>query len=232
MFTQIAPLVFLVLVFIIVGPVIGERFDRWAVLLGALGSMAVAGTVTVAALLSDRHSKELLLYPATKAFSTVSQFYGALSHGLSTAETTLDVTHIRDNPPVDFGESAAEYADGVLRWLAESSSRSARRVIAVRNDRMRRWAQDLRSIQEQTPNLHVRVVDWNLAAPALNLAILDSKVVFMSVTGETVERTRGVLIEDETVAQYFADYYDALWASSTPLELFLAESTARGTDSV
>jgi hypothetical protein len=151
----------------------------------------------------------------------VSDFYESLTSAVDKARATLDLTHIRDTPPRDFGTRADVFFDKLVDWCAEDG-RSIRRVISARNPAMRAWA---RQLQEETKHLsrfNVRVTNWSLETPAMNMAIVDGKVVFLALTADAAERTKGIAMEDPTGAQYFTDYYDTLWRTSTPLEEWLA----------
>ena len=85
------------------------------------------------------------------------------------------------------------------------------------------WAQHLAKSQSKMPRYHIRVVDWSINAPALNMAVVDNKAVFLALTGETVERTKGFAIEDETTAEYFTHYYTVLWNAGVDLQEFLTK---------
>ncbi len=84
------------------------------------------------------------------------------------------------------------------------------------------WAVELQAAASQLPRFQVRVVHWNIDAPAINIAIIDGSVVFLAVTGEMLERTRGIAIEDASVAQYFSDYYTNIWHCAQALDEYLA----------
>lgn len=159
-----------------------------------------------------------------QSYATLQAFYADLTHAVEEAKETLDVTHIRDNPPDDFvGSRPSDYFHMVTTWLQADSSRSVRRVIAVRNAAMHAWAVQLAEAAAHMPNYQVRVVDWSVAAPAINMAIVDGRAVFLAITGDTLERTRGLGIEDQTVSGYFCDYYGNLWRAAEPLDDFLRE---------
>jgi hypothetical protein len=71
----------------------------------------------------------------------------------------------------------------------------------------------------------VRVVDWRVDAPAVNMAIIDNEVVFLAVTSDSVTRTGGIAVEEREVASHFSDYYRTLWNASTPLEKLLTDQS-------
>jgi hypothetical protein len=173
-----------------------------------------------------RFLRELTVGVKVKTSDSIRKFYGDLLHALNSAEKTLDLTHIRDQPPDEFGESSTGYFEGVLKWLNEDSDRSVRRIISVRNRKMRAWAQYLATQCEEYPGFQVRVIEWTIDAPAINVAIIDGQAVFLALTGEALQRTGGVALEDERVARFFSDYYDNLFNAATPLATYLAGGDA------
>lgn len=159
----------------------------------------------------------------SRTFSTRQEFYNDLAKAVEQATSTLDLTHIRDHPPKDFGTEAEEYAESVANWLREDSDHSARRIISANSPAMLEWARALAKLQQSLPAYHIRVVDWSINAPALNMAIVDGRAVFLALTGDTVERTNGFAIEDERTAEYFTDYYSVLWHAGVDLQEFMTK---------
>ena len=157
----------------------------------------------------------------------VKDFYDNLEGAVDHATSTLDLTHIRDSPPADFGPGAGDFFDKVIEWCG-TEGRSARRIICVRSPAMYDWAQELALRIENLHQFRVRVVDWSIAAPAMNMAIIDEKAVYLALTGSTLERTRGLGIEDQTATQYFTDYYENLWDCGQDLQRWLAENAWEG----
>jgi hypothetical protein len=220
------------------------------VLIVALGLLAVASIVTAAfnvppewqtplvltALLAiillltpveEIHSDVRFLRAAATSvkverFPNVDEFYAQLGTAIKRAASTVDLSHIRDEPPREFGGEAAGWTDSVAAWLEAAPGRSVRRVIAIRSQAMREWALELHQQELKLPGYHVHVVDWVLDAPALNMVIIDSKVVFLAITGATTERTKALGIEDEVSGDYFSSYYQRLFDSGTPLAEWLA----------
>ena len=174
-----------------------------------------------------RYLRDLSTSAKISPYPTLDAFYSDLRHALSRAQYTLDLTHIRDNPPADFGEHTSGWFDAVAEWVTKDSARSVRRLIAVRNEAMQEWAEELHAAAARLPQFHIRVVKWDIDAPAVNMAIIDTSVVFLAVTGEMLERTRGIAVEDQAVAQYFSDYYNNLWHAGVPLDEFLASWSSR-----
>lgn len=157
----------------------------------------------------------------------VKEFYDSLDAAVRSATSTLDLTHIRDTPPADFGEQAGKFFGNLVDWCTVEG-RSARRIISVRNAAMHEWAKQLADETRHLSRFSVRVVEWSTDAPAINMAIVDEKAVYLALTGATTERTRGLGVEDEDAAQYFGDYYENLWRSAKDLDDWLAGYSREG----
>ena len=154
-------------------------------------------------------------------------FYDNLDRARDQATSTLDLTHIRDSPPADYGHGTSAFFDRVVDWCSVEG-RSVRRIISVRSPAMYDWALELDAKTRDLPQFRIRVIDWAIDAPAMNMAIVDEKAVYLALTGSTLERTKGLGIEDETATQYFTDYYDNLWRNSVDLRQWLAENSWEG----
>lgn len=217
-----------ILVILFVGSVVTaiENVEaRWQVPLILLALIAIIRLVTpVEEIHTDvQYLKSLSTSAKVNPYPSLEAFYADLRHALSQAKYTLDLTHIRDNPPADFGDHASGWFDAVVDWLEADPARSVRRLIAIRNEAMHEWAQELERVSDRLPRLEVRVVTWNIDAPAINVAIIDGNVVFLAVTGEMLERTRGIAVEDPGVAHYFSDYYNNVWHCADSLSSYLAK---------
>lgn len=159
---------------------------------------------------------------SVQTYPTVDAYYIDLRHAVNEATVSLDLTHIRNQAPPEFvGREPSEYFKQVRDWVGASDSRSIRRIISIKNAEMLTWAKQLAEEIEGIPRYRVSVLDWSIESPAINLAIVDQRVVFMAITGETIERTRGIAVEDEHVAAYFVEYYNTLWREAQPLQKFL-----------
>lgn len=156
-----------------------------------------------------------------KRLENPDKFFQYLNAAMRDASRTLDATHIRDEPPREFGKNAAEYYHDIETWLGEDESRSVRRVISICNERMYVWATSLAAVSERQPRFRVRVVDWATKAPAINFALVDKAAVFLALSGESALLTSGLAVEDEKAGQYFADYFENLWNQGESLDRFL-----------
>lgn len=160
--------------------------------------------------------------------SNVDDFYKSLGNAVDKATSTLDLTHIRSTPPSDFGATATDFYDRLIKWCTGGDGRTIRRVISVRNPEMRVWAQQLAADTEHLPQFCVRVVDWATDAPAINFAIVDERAAYIALTGSMIGRQKGLAIDDLTVSQNFKDYYENLWNNSTDVNEWLAAHTDEG----
>lgn len=165
--------------------------------------------------------KDLAEGHSITTFSNADQYYSELVKALQTTQSSVDLTHIRANVPKDFGKTAHGWFDLVRDWVrAEPSNRSVRRVISIRNPQMATWA---RSLAVETGGLpfYVSVIDWPLAIPAVNIAILDCHRVFLALPGPTPQRSAGVVTDDAVTVQHFRETYDVLWRSAVELSIWL-----------
>jgi len=158
----------------------------------------------------------------------IHDFYESLSQAVDEAESTLDLTHIRDSPPADFGVGAGAFFEKLRDWCLENDERSIRRIICVRTTPMYIWAEKMAEETEGIRRFKIRVIDWSIDAPALNMAIVDGKATYLAITGAIVQRGKGLGIEDATASQYFAEYYENLWNCGTDLHVWLSSTTWEG----
>lgn len=152
-----------------------------------------------------------------KRYDAYGEFYHDLGIALGNAKHSLDLTHIRNDPPEQFvlGKS---YFDSIEKWCAKNPGAPVRRITATNNSLMLDWAKELYETTKRCPNFHVRICDWRSKYPMINMAIIDGKTVFLAITADIAERTAGLKINDPSMAKYFSDYYDNVWAHSTDVE--------------
>jgi hypothetical protein len=193
------------------------------------GPLVLAALLLIIRLLSPveeihtdvRYLRQAATSVKVELFPGIDEFYDQLRDAREEAASTLDLTHIRDDAPSDFGQGAALWSDSVVDWLTAKEGRSVRRVISARSESMKAWAKQLLQIQADVPAYHIRVVDWDIDAPAINMVIIDARVVFLAITGETTERTKALGIEDRVSGEYFSSYYTRLWNAGTDLSDWL-----------
>lgn len=167
-------------------------------------------------------------YPKVAGYATYREFYRDCSLALDQSSKKVDLTHIRDEPPQDF-EGVSDWFGEVIKWCDEHPYGKVRRLIAVSNDRMLAWAQELAEYVKNRPNYNfeVRVCQWTANFPAINMVIFDRRRVFIALTGFGATETAGFQVSDRLIADYFVDYYNNIWGKSDDLNNFL-DRVAKG----
>ncbi|RLG28527.1 hypothetical protein DRO03_09610 [Methanosarcinales archaeon] len=167
-------------------------------------------------------------YPKVAGYATYREFYRDCSLALDQSSKKADLTHIRDEPPQDF-EGVSDWFGEVIKWCDEHPYGKVRRLIAVSNDRMLAWAQELAEYVKNHPNYNfeVRVCQWTANFPAINMVIFDRRRVFIALTGFGATETAGFQVSDRLIADYFVDYYNNIWGKSDDLNNFL-DRVAKG----
>lgn len=164
----------------------------------------------------DENTKKLLenleIDVLTK-FDRYDSFYKELTIAMKGATTSLDLTHIRHEPPSSFTNSD-KFFDGVQTWCKKNPTGYLRRVTTVCNEDMKNWVRELKRTENEVNNYHVKICEWSTEFPMINMAIIDKKNVFLTLTGDISERTCAILIKDRKAAQYFVQYFDNMWALS------------------
>lgn len=161
-------------------------------------------------------------HPKIAGYTTYMEFYKNCLLALEQSFKKIDLTHIRHEPPQDFTGVSGWY-DEVIEWCDKHPYGKVRRIIAVSNLKMLKWAQELAGHIEKLPthNFEVKVCDWTADFPAINLAIFDRRRVFIALTGFGTSETAGFQISDAIIADYFVDYYNNVWGKSEDLINFL-----------
>ncbi len=62
---------------------------------------------------------------SARTFAKLQSFYDELGRSVSEASTKVDLTHIRDNPPEDFGIEAGEYMQALEQWVEADDAHSS-----------------------------------------------------------------------------------------------------------
>ncbi|MCH9806711.1 MAG: hypothetical protein K0U74_03175 [Alphaproteobacteria bacterium] len=150
---------------------------------------------------------------AIEKYETYEDFYHDLSQALKAAKRSLDLTHIRPEPPSSFRLGAA-YFDSIEAWCEKNPAGSVRRIISLENQAMQQWGQELLVVMQRHPNFRARACDRRATFPMINMAIVDERVVFLAITADSAERTSGIRINDERIAAYFLEYYNNIWSKS------------------
>lgn len=152
-------------------------------------------------------------------YNNNAEFYSALSEALlASAEYRLDVWYVRIAPPTTFAQKEAKrYFDSVLAWARANPSRTVRRLICVNSPAMSQWARNHHTQTKRVRNYEAHVVEWDIQADLLNMAIVDEKLVFLAFSGQTDQVIRGMSMDDAESAKYFSHFFDQHWATSKRL---------------
>lgn len=158
-------------------------------------------------------------YAQNLVFPSYESFYDALNNSVEDANESLCLTHIRNESPDDFdAESTRNYFNKLEKWCEEHPSGQIKRVTALSNEKMVSWGDELSNRTKETDNFYVRVCDWELDFPFINLAIIDEKEVYIALTADTAQETTGVRIQDEKVANSFVKYFNHMWLKSNNID--------------
>lgn len=158
-------------------------------------------------------------------YANTQEFYRAMLDELEKTTYTLDVTHIRKQAPTDFGAAADGWFGKTKDWVAADQRRSIRRIISAGSPEVIDWA---RRFQPEIAGLsfYVGVTNWPLTIPAVNVAIMDSRTLFMALPGSTPERSPGLRIEDPTTVNHFLTAFEALSKEAVPFPEWLSQQNA------
>lgn len=148
-------------------------------------------------------------------YQSYDELYRVLTDRVHRSESTLRLTHIREDPPKVFGHD--EFYIAVNKWLVAHPACPGRRIIAL-NPGTQAWAEQLREEELKHANLRVKVTTRSAGLPVINMVIIDEMDVFLFISGETAQDTAGVWIHDREVGHYFTRYYDHLWRECDPLD--------------
>lgn len=88
--------------------------------------------------------------------------------------------------------------------------------------------EELSNKTEEINNFYVRVCDWELDFPFINLAIIDEEEVYIALTADTAQETTGVRIQDEHVADSFVSYFNHMWGESESIDRKLDSIDSEG----
>jgi|GEM_PF-2527213 len=151
------------------------------------------------------------------------QFYRNAAERVGTARSRILVTYIRRHPPEHYtSEAAARYFAAVLDWARCPGARSVRRIIGVSNREMRKWTERHYEETKDIRNYDARVINWELRADGLNMALFDDSTVFLAFSGVASQELSGFRVDSPEFLRYFVGYFDQLWACGVPLETYVS----------
>jgi len=153
------------------------------------------------------------------------QFYTAMLAEVNRARYRIMTTFIRHRPPAYFldftdeetSRAASAYFDGILRWSDLPGPRSARRIICTPNAEMKDWAEQFRRETARFSRHEIRVVEWSLAADAINMAIFDDSVAFLAFTTGAAQQLNGFRIDDPDFVRCSVGHFEQLWSEARKL---------------
>ncbi|MFI0374016.1 hypothetical protein ACH35V_39675 [Actinomadura sp. 1N219] len=117
----------------------------------------------------------------------------------------------------DTGDAAEEYFAELSNWPLLQGARSMCRLICLPNREMVDWARGHHESSGDLPNYEVRVVDWQISADPVNLAVFDDTVAFLTFAAGTAQEMTGFRIDDRNLVRDAAGYFGRLWSSGIPL---------------
>ncbi len=159
-------------------------------------------------------------------FRKYAPFYKHLRKTIQSADTSIELTHVRPEPPSDF-PLARSYFEELMEWAGKNPCVSVRRIISITNLRMYLWAKELSDKIKDLPNFYVGVVGWDMDIPMINMAVIDSTHVYLVVPSAIPETNTAIYIQNERIGGWFSKYYDLLWSLCAPLEKWLQENERR-----
>jgi hypothetical protein len=215
--TFIAVFVFGLAVVSIGLPFVGVKPSTGVYTTAILSALFVVLSVTSKLYDVESHTRDLVARceAPIRRYADYADLYRALEGALDDATRSVDLTHIRNDPPDAFKMDSRFY-HSVVKWArTHEHGGLVRRVIAANNDRMRAWGEQLQEVVEEHENFSVRVTSRSAGLPVINMAILDGREVFLFISGEAAQQTRGIWISDKDVGADFEAYYEHLWRSET-----------------
>jgi len=151
-------------------------------------------------------------------YPSYEEFYDNLSSSVEQANKSLYLTHVRNESPDEFdAESTRQYFNKLERWCENNPSGQVKRVTTLSNDRMVKWGEELSEMTNEVNNFYVRVCNWDLGFPFINFAIVDDSEIYIALTSDTAQETKGIRIRDEEVVSAFVGYFDHMWMNSTKI---------------
>ncbi|MFI0482806.1 helix-turn-helix domain-containing protein [Actinomadura sp. 9N215] len=187
----------------------------------------------ISAELSPDHGEEALLRASSSPVQQLTgrHHYKALTAQIRETQSRILTTYIRVTPPLyfvgftdrDTGDAAEEYFAELGNWLLVEGARSMCRLICLPNREMIEWAREHHERSRDLPNYEVRVVDWQINADPVNLAVFDDTTAFLTFAAGTAQEMTGFRIDDRNLVRDATGYFGRLWSSGIPLADRLAE---------
>ena len=158
-------------------------------------------------------------YNKVEVYNNYPDFYKSLAGGLDEAENSVYLTHVRDQTPEEFNaDEANEWFQKIKDWAEDNPGTPIRRVTSMNTENMVSWGRELKRQTNEVSNFNINVVDWDHGFQMVNFVVYDEKELYVTLTSDTAEETKGAKIVDEELARAYADYFNSLWNFSKPLD--------------
>lgn len=129
----------------------------------------------------------------------------------------MELSHVRPDPPKAFSKGQ-KYFEQVERWARNHKGEgTVRRLISLSSLEMKEWASQLAKVCEELNNFEVRVIDWSMDFPMINMAIIDGREVYLALTPRHPHETVGMRVVDSGLARHFQDYFFTMFNSGEPV---------------
>ena len=170
----------------------------------------------------------------TTYFDSTSDFYSSLEAGVVRARELVRVTYIRQSPPTRYANQAAtSYFQRLVAWAAETQL-PVNRVIGAPvgadgqpEDEFFDWLEEHQRHTRDFTTYESRVVPWSVGADAINMALIDDKIAFLTFSGMNAQILHGVRIESRRFVERLTEYFMQLWYSGVPLNTYLKKISPR-----
>lgn len=107
-----------------------------------------------------------------------SDVYLRMLSSVGSARKSIRTTHLRNTPLHAVGREALEFQNAVHHWLVQDPTRELTRVVSLK-PAMVQHAIGMIAVSEMEQNYQVIGLDWKLDTPAVNLAIIDDRELFI-----------------------------------------------------
>jgi len=163
-------------------------------------------------------------YSKVDMYYNYADYFRALSTGLKAADSSVYLTHVRHQSPDDFSsQEVDDWFNEVQQWCDRNPSSPVRRITTLSNERMLEWGETLKQYTEEKSNFYIKTIDWEFEFPMVNMVIFDEEEVYLTLTSDTAEQTKGVRVRDPEMAEAYVEYFNYMWRYSDELNNRLKE---------
>lgn len=163
-------------------------------------------------------------YSKVDMYYNYADYFRALSTGLKAADESVHLTHVRHQSPDDFdSQEVDDWFKEVQQWCDRNPSAPVRRITTLSNENMLEWGETLEKYTNEKSNFYIKTIDWELEFPMVNIVIFDEEEVYLTLTSDTAEQTKGVRVRDPEMARAYVEYFNYMWRCSKDLDDRLEE---------